>query len=68
MNTALWILQVLLAAVFLAHGLLYLLPPAAMRKTMEEMPFSAGFFRFIGVAEILAAFGLTLPGWTGILP
>ncbi len=68
MNTALWILQVLSAAVFLAHGLLYLLPPAAMRKTMEGMPFSTGFFRFIGVVEILCAFGLILPGWTGILP
>ena len=32
------------------------------------MPPPEAFLRFICAAEILAAFGLTLPGLTGILP
>ena len=64
----LWIAQIMLAFLFLAHGLMYLRPPDVMRKAMRKMPFSAGFFRFLGAAEVLAAPGLTLPGWTGVLP
>ncbi len=68
MNTSLWVAQVMLASAFPAHGLLFLFPPSAVRDIKKQMPFSATFLRFICVAEILAAFGLTLPGWTGILP
>lgn len=68
MNVFLWVLQVALAVAFLLHGLLSLAPPKAMRRIMEQTPFSLGFLRFIGVAEVLAALGLTLPGLTGISP
>ncbi len=68
MNTLLWIVQATLAFAFLAHGLLFLFPPAAVRKIKKEMPFSTGFLRFICIVEILATFGLTLPGLTGLLP
>lgn len=51
MNTALWIVQWMLAVLFLAHGVLYLVPPQELRKTMERMPFSLGFLQFVGVAE-----------------
>jgi len=68
MNTLLWLAQMMLAFVFLAHGLLFLFPPAAVRKIKNQTAFSMRFLRFIYTAEILAAFGLTLPGWTGILP
>ena len=68
MNTFLWVVQATLAFVFLAHGVLFLFPPPAVRKVTKQMPFSVGFLRFICVAEILAAPGLTLPGLTGILP
>jgi len=68
MNTFLWATQVALALIFLAHGLLFLIPSEAVRKINKQMPFSTGFLRFVCVAEILAAPGLTLPGWTGILP
>ena len=68
MNTILWITQIALAFVFLAHGLLFLFPPEAVRKIKKQSPFPAAFSNFISVAEILAAFGLTLPGLTGILP
>ena len=66
MNIVLWVLQVLLAAAFLAHGLLFLFPPADMLELMKFIP--SGFRIFLGVAEMLAALGLTLPGITRILP
>jgi DoxX-like family len=67
MNIVLWILQVLLAVAFLAHGLLFLVPPAAIAEQMNaSLP--RWFQVFLGVAEVLAAVGLTLPGLTRILP
>jgi len=35
MNILLWVLQVLLALAFFAHGLLFLFPPAAMVDQMN---------------------------------
>lgn len=67
MNIALWILQVLLAVQFLWHGWLFVAPPAEMVEMMNA--FISPWFRiFIGVAELLAAAGLILPGVTRILP
>jgi uncharacterized membrane protein YphA (DoxX/SURF4 family) len=67
MNTVLWVLQVLLAVAFLAHGWLFLSPPAELVDQMNaSLP--RWFQLFIGVAEVLAAVGLTLPGLTRILP
>src|SRR5688500_11357896 len=66
MNIILWVLQVLLAAAFLAHGLLLLFPPPEMLAQMASLP--TAFRIFLGVAEVLAAVGLTLPGMTRILP
>src|SRR5690349_24276580 len=67
MNIVLWILQVLLAAAFLAHGLLFLSPPPELVEQMNaSLP--RWFQLFLGVAEILAAVGLTLPAMTRILP
>ena len=67
MNIALWVVQVLLAAAFLAHGLLMLSPPAAIAEQMNAT-LPRWFQIFLGVAEVLAAVGLTLPGLTRILP
>jgi|SRR5712672_996927 uncharacterized membrane protein YphA (DoxX/SURF4 family) len=67
MNIVLWVLQVLLAAAFFAHGCLFLFPPAAMVDQMNaSLP--RWFQLFLGVAEVLAAVGLTLPGVTRIQP
>ena len=67
MNIMLWVLQVLLAAAFLAHGLLFLMPPPDIAAQMNaSLP--RWFQLFLGVAEVLAAVGLTLPGLTRILP
>jgi uncharacterized membrane protein YphA (DoxX/SURF4 family) len=63
----LWVLQVLLALAFFAHGCLFLFPPAAMVDQMNaSLP--RWFQLFLGVAEILAAVGLTLPGVARIQP
>jgi hypothetical protein len=64
MRIVLWILQVLLATLFARHGWLYTTPPVDMTSTM----LAPGFRTFIGVAELLAAIGLILPGATRILP
>jgi putative oxidoreductase len=67
LNIALWVLQVLLAAVFLAHGWFMVAPPAEM-VAMINAQLGEGLRLFIGVAEVLAAAGLILPGVTRILP
>jgi uncharacterized membrane protein YphA (DoxX/SURF4 family) len=67
MNIVLWVLQLLLAAAFFAHGLLFLTPPPDIAVQMNaSMP--RWFQLSLGVAEILAAIGLILPGLTRILP
>lgn len=67
MNIFLWVLQVLLALAFFAHGWLFLFPPAEMVE-MLNAEIRPAFRIFIGVAEVLAAAGLILPGITRILP
>lgn len=66
MNGALWIIQVLLALLFLfAGGMKLILPIEEMTK---EIVMPGWFLRFIGVAEVLGGLGLVLPGLTGIRP
>ena len=67
MNVLLWVLQVLLAVVFIAHGLLLLMPPPEIAAQMV-MSLPRAFWVFLGVAEIAAAIGLTLPGLTRVMP
>jgi hypothetical protein len=67
MNALLWILQALLALAFLAHGWILLVPPASIVDQMNAS-MSRGLQLFIGVAEVLAAVGLTLPALTRIQP
>ena len=67
MNVTLWVLQILLALAFFAHGWLFLAPPPEIAVQMNaSLP--RWFQLFLGVAEILAAVGLTLPGATRTLP
>ena len=67
MNIVLWIVQVLLAAAFLAHGLMLLMPPPEIAAQLAaSLPH--WFWVFLGIAEVLAAVGITLPGITRILP
>ena len=67
MNIVLWILQVLLALAFLAHGVMFLFPPPDIAALMNaSLP--RWFQLFLGVAEVAAGLGLTLPGITRIAP
>ncbi|MEZ4860163.1 MAG: DoxX family protein [Caldilineaceae bacterium] len=67
MTITLWILQVLLAVAFAAHGWMMVAPPADLLQIMNEQ-LGVALRLFIGVAELLAAVGLILPGLTRILP
>jgi uncharacterized membrane protein YphA (DoxX/SURF4 family) len=70
MNTALWVVQVLLALAFGMSGLMKATQPydtVKARMTYAE-DFSPGVIRLIGILEVLAATGLILPALTGILP
>jgi uncharacterized membrane protein YphA (DoxX/SURF4 family) len=67
MNIALWVVQVLLAVAFLAHGWLFLSPPPEIAEQMNAV-LPRWFQLFLGVAEVLAGVGLVLPGLTRILP
>lgn len=67
MKIVLWVLQVVLALVFIAHGLLLLMPPADIAAQMNAA-LPRWFWLFLGTAEILAGIGLTLPGVTRIVP
>ena len=67
MNIVLWVLQVLLAVAFFAHGWLFLFPPPEMLELMNAT-IRPAFRIFIGVAEMLAAIGLILPGITRMVP
>ena len=66
LNITLWVLQVLLAVAFLAHGWIFLFPSPEMAELMKPIPYP--FRMFLGIAEVLAAVGLTLPGMTRIQP
>jgi putative oxidoreductase len=67
MKILLWGLQVVLALAFLAHGVLLLSPPAAVADQLNaSLP--RWFQLFLGIAEVLAAVGLTLPAVTRIQP
>lgn len=57
---SLWTVQVVLAAVFLFAGITKLVMHSEALVGSSAVP--AGFYRFIGLCEILGALGLVLPG------
>lgn len=65
-HVLLWTVQVLLALVFLFAGGMKLALPAAMLRGPVALP--VAFLKFIGVMEVLGAFGLILPSALGIRP
>jgi uncharacterized membrane protein YphA (DoxX/SURF4 family) len=66
MNIALWIIQVLLAALFIFAGATKLIMP--IEEMTAQMPISlpGWFLRFIGIAELLGGIGLVFPWLTRI--
>lgn len=71
MTYALWIVQVLLALMFLfAGGTKLVLPPDVLASmgSPNQIRLPGLFVRFIGVVEVLGALGLILPGLLRIKP
>jgi len=70
MNTALWIIQGLLSAMFIMAGIMKL--TQSREKLGNRLPwtndFSMSTVRFIGLSEMLGAIGLIVPWLTGIAP
>ncbi len=62
MTYILWILQGLLALIFLFAGGMKLVLPIDVLTDMMQVQLPGVFVRFIGVAEVLGALGLVLPG------
>jgi len=66
MTSALWIVQGLLALLFLfAGGMKRVLP---LEELTGPIPLPGLFMQFIGVAEVLGAIGLILPGLLRMRP
>src|SRR6267154_2467234 len=70
LNVLLWILQTLLALLFMFAGVMkFVMPVAEMTK---QIALPGLFLHFIGMCEILGALGLVLPGIlrirTGLTP
>ena len=66
MTVALWIVQGLLAALFIFAGGMKLVLPLEALKGPVALP--GWFIRFIGVAELLGGIGLILPALLRIRP
>ena len=71
MDTVLWIVQILLAGLFLITGLTKLTQPR-LKMAAGPMRWAADAtdrqFRAIGLLEVLGGLGLILPGALGIAP
>ena len=65
-NVTLWVIQGLLAALFLFAGSMKLILPIEAMAGPVALP--GWFLRFIGVAEVAGAIGLILPWLTRIQP
>jgi len=71
MKIVIWLMQVLLAVVFLSAGVMKWTTPKDDLIAQPNMRWAADFsqtqVRLIGAAEILGAVGLVVPAATGIL-
>ncbi|MBK8316128.1 MAG: DoxX family protein [Acidobacteria bacterium] len=66
LHYGLWIIQVILALIFLFAGSMKLIVPIEEMKGPVQLP--GLFLRFIGVCEVLGGIGLVLPGLLRIRP
>jgi hypothetical protein len=65
-NVVLWIVQGLLAALFVFSGVMKFV--MSVEEMTKQIALPGAFLHFIGVAEILGGLGLVLPGLFGIRP
>ena len=68
MNVLLWVIQVLLACLFLFAGGVKLVMPIEALTAGAPILLPGWFLRFIGTAEVLGAVGLILPWMLCIRP
>ena len=69
MNTSLWIVQAILAAMMILLGIMKTFQPIEkLSKFSWTTRSSKGFVRFVGISEFLIGAGLVVPQLTGILP
>lgn len=66
MNIVLWVVQVLLGALFVFAGVSKF--TMSVEEMTKQMPMPGWFLHFIGVAEILGGIGLILPWALRIKP
>lgn len=66
MTYALWVVQALLAALFVFAGGMKLVLPLDQMQGPVALP--GAFLRFLGVAELLGGLGLVLPGLVRVQP
>ncbi len=70
MNTAIWVVQVLLGAAFILSGVIKTTQPHD--KIQKNVPYVEDLpgirLRIVGAVELLGGFGVILPAWTGIAP
>jgi uncharacterized membrane protein YphA (DoxX/SURF4 family) len=62
MNILAWVIQILLALLFLFAGVTKLFPLMEMTPPPNSIIFPGWFLKFIGLCEVLGALGLILPG------
>jgi hypothetical protein len=70
MNTALWIMQGVLAALFIIPGIMKLITPGEkLREKMKAAPEKSLLpTRLLGLLEVLGVIGIIVPYYTGIFP
>ena len=69
LNIVLWVVQVLLALLFLfGGGMKLVLPLEQLAGPPGSVVLPGAFLRFIGVVEVLGGLGLVLPGLLRIRP
>ena len=68
LGVALWIVQGLLALLFLLAGGIKLVMPLGELMAQMPLPLPGWLLQFVGVAEVLGALGLLLPGLVRIRP
>jgi uncharacterized membrane protein YphA (DoxX/SURF4 family) len=66
MNIALWIVQALLALVFIFSGVMKFV--MSVEEMTQQIPMPGWFLHFIGICEILGGIGLILPWLLRIRP
>jgi uncharacterized membrane protein YphA (DoxX/SURF4 family) len=69
MNTTIWIIQSLMAVLFVFHGIaMFNPPPQVQESVVRKMGYSLPFLKIIGTLEVLGGLGLILPAWTRVMP